>query len=83
MVAMYEQIANSLAVAIYGYICAGALFALVFVTVGVTRLDHEAGGSGPIFRAIIFPGAVALWPLLLVHWVRGQHEPPTQKDPHR
>jgi hypothetical protein len=80
---MFERIAIAIVFVVTGYMYAGALFAFAFVTFGVTQLDHEARGSGPIFRAIIFPGAVALWPLLLVRWVRGQHEPPTQRDPHR
>lgn len=80
---MFERIAILLVFAAKTYVYAGVLFALAFVIFGVTRLDHEARGSGSIFRAIIFPGTVALWPVLLVRWVRGQHEAPTQKDPHR
>jgi hypothetical protein len=65
------------------YAAIGSLFALAFVSAGITRVDAEAKGSGWGFRAIIFPGVVAFWPLLLSRWARGITEPPTQKDPHR
>jgi hypothetical protein len=82
-VAMYERISASIVVVVHLYIYLGAAFAFVFVIFGVSKLDHEAHGAGPLFRAIIFPGAVALWPVLLSRWIRGESEPPLQKDPHR
>jgi len=80
---MLETAAQLFVSALAIYVAAGTLFALVFVFIGVTRLDSEARGSGWGFRAIIFPGVVAFWPLLLSRWVRGVIEPPQQKDPHR
>jgi hypothetical protein len=50
------------------YFALGAAFALVFVTVGVQRLDPQAQGAGWGFRLLIFPGAAALWPLLALRW---------------
>ena len=44
------------------YLITGMVFALFFVTRGVDRIDPAAGGWA--FRLIIFPGAVALWPVL-------------------
>jgi hypothetical protein len=80
---MFERIAILMVFAVHTYMYVGAAFALAFVVFGVSRLDHEASDSGPIFRAVIFPGAVALWPVLLVRWIQGKHEAPVQKDPHR
>jgi hypothetical protein len=54
------------------YAAAGVAFAIPFVTLGVQRLDPVAKGSGAAFRLIILPGSAALWPLLLVRWVRGR-----------
>jgi hypothetical protein len=54
---------------IYGGL--GLLFALLFVTVGLVRVDPVARGSSPAFRVLIVPGVAALWPLLLVRWLRG------------
>jgi hypothetical protein len=51
-----------------GYAGVGALFAALFVTVGVVRVDPVAQGAGASFRLIIAPGVVLLWPWLLVRW---------------
>lgn len=51
------------------YIAVGVLFAIVFVSVGVSRVDPAAKG-GPIgFRLMILPGAAALWPMMLMKWL--------------
>jgi hypothetical protein len=47
----------------------GALFAIAFVTKGISRVDPVAKGSGAGFRLIVFPGTAALWPLLLLLWI--------------
>lgn len=52
-----------------GYLLAGLLFGLAFVTVGVSRLDPAARGTSPAFRLLILPGCVALWPVLAVRWL--------------
>jgi hypothetical protein len=79
----YEHFARVLTVALYGYVLLGVIFALAFVTVGVSRLDPDSRGSGAGFRLLIFPGAVAFWPLLLRRWIAGQTEPPPEGNPHR
>lgn len=52
-----------------GYLLAGLVFGLAFVTVGVGRIDPAARGTSVAFRVLILPGAVALWPFLAVKWV--------------
>jgi hypothetical protein len=54
------------------YALAGALFAVAFVTVGAAKLDPRAAGAGFGFRVVIFPGAAALWPWLLLRWLRNR-----------
>ncbi|MEO1129316.1 MAG: hypothetical protein AAFX05_06340 [Planctomycetota bacterium] len=54
-----------------GYAGLGLLFSLLFVTVGLVRVDPVARGSSPAFRILILPGVAALWPLLLARWLRG------------
>jgi len=66
-----------------GYAGAGALFALAFVAFGLNRLDSAALGAGWGFRLLIWPGAVAFWPLLAWRWLRGLQEPPTESTEHR
>ena len=48
------------------YLALGLLFAVAFVTVGVGRIDVGACGASVLFRLLILPGTVALWPLLAV-----------------
>lgn len=83
MAAMAERVSVFLAVALGLYALFGAFFALAFVTFGVQRVDPNAKGSGVVFRLLIFPGSIALWPLLLKRWVSGQVSPPDERNPHR
>ncbi len=80
---MYERFANLLVIAVYAYLAAGITVALAIVSIGFERIDAETKGAGLGFRLVVFPGVVALWPLLLKRMVTGGGEPPTQKDPHR
>ena len=80
---MYELSMNVLVVMIYLYVVVGSVVAIVILAFGLTRLDIETEQAGIGFRLIIFPGTVALWPLLLKRYLRGRGEPPVQKDPHR
>ena len=54
--------------AAYGLL--GVLFAIAFVSKGIQRLDPVAEHAPLGFRLIVIPGAAALWPLLLVRWLR-------------
>jgi hypothetical protein len=68
---MYEQIANAFVIALEGYVLLGAIFAIVFVSVGVNRIDPTARGAGIAFR------------LLISRWIGSVHEPPLERNPHR
>jgi len=57
---------------VYGAL--GVMFAIAFVTAGVDRIDPVAKTSTLGFRIMIFPGAAALWPLLLTRWIKGGGE---------
>jgi len=80
---MNERVATLLVGALYLYGVAGLFFAIAFVTTGVKRIDSQAIGSGVAFRVLIFPGAAALWPLLLRRWISRTGEPPEERNPHR
>ena len=80
---MYERVATLLVDTLYLYGIAGLIFAIPFVVTGVKRIDSQAIGSGVGFRVLIFPGAAALWPLLLRRWISGTAEPPEEGNPHR
>jgi hypothetical protein len=52
---------------IAAYFLPGALFAIAFVARGIDRIDATPKTIG--FRVIAFPGAIALWPVLLSRWI--------------
>lgn len=55
-----------------GYFAAGIVFALAFLALGLGRVD-AAARAGPLrFKLLIAPGVVALWPVMLVLWLRGK-----------
>ncbi len=80
---MFEDLVKAFVFAVEAYAVAGFVFAAIFVSVGVQRLDSEARGSGITFRLLIAPGAAAVWPMLLVRWIRGVTEPPVERNRHR
>lgn len=65
------------------YAGVGAVFALLFVTLGVRRLDPAARDAGPGFRLLLVPGAAAFWPLLARRWLGGVTGPPLERNAHR
>ena len=52
------------AVALYAIL--GAITALAFVSFGVTRVQPQPVSVGA--RILLFPGAAALWPCVLLRW---------------
>ena len=52
------------------YLLIGLLFAIPFVLRLVTQIDEAAQGTGWGFRLLIFPGTIALWPVLLKKWFK-------------
>lgn len=64
------------------YLSCGLAFAIPFVVVGVKRIDPHALHGSWGFRLLIFPGAMALWPLLLRRWMSGVHAPPEEVTAH-
>jgi hypothetical protein len=47
--------------------CIGALVALVFLTIGLERIDDDAQGAY-VFRPLLIPGILMIWPLVLWRW---------------
>lgn len=64
------------------YLAIGVLFALGFVLFGVKRIDPSAEKGTWGFRVLIFPGCVALWPVLIGRWAKGS-APPVERSAHR
>ena len=57
------------------YALVGAAFAPFFAWRGAARLDPTAHDGTWGFRLLLLPGALALWPILLVSWWRASWEP--------
>jgi hypothetical protein len=64
------MLAESFVFLLEAYLAIGALLALAFVTKGIGQVDPVAKGASAGARLILFPGAVALWPLVLNLWMR-------------
>jgi uncharacterized membrane protein len=45
----------------------GAVAALVFLIIGIDRIDEDAKGAY-IFRLLLVPGVIMIWPLVLWRW---------------
>ena len=69
--------------ALAAYLSCGFLFAVLFVLIGVKRIDPHAAHSSWGFRILIFPGTIFLWPLLARRWFSGASEPPEEYNAHR
>ncbi|MGI9407139.1 MAG: hypothetical protein ACR2O4_12285 [Hyphomicrobiaceae bacterium] len=46
----------------------GAVVALVFLTIGIDRIDENARSSY-IFRPLLVPGVLLIWPIVLWRWI--------------
>jgi hypothetical protein len=56
-------------IALYALI--GGIVSALFLLFGVTRIDHAAKGTGILFKLMVLPGLVALWPLVILRWLSG------------
>jgi len=61
------DIANALVFFAELYLWAGAAVAAAFLLWGVDRFDASARGAY-LFRLLVLPGVVGLWPLVLWRW---------------
>lgn len=65
------------------YLALGLLFAVLFVWRGAGKIDSSAKQATAGFRLMIFPGATALWPVLLWQWLRRGSHSPQERNAHR
>lgn len=45
----------------------GGAVALIFLTIGMDRIDEDARGAY-VFRPLLIPGVLLIWPLVLWRW---------------
>lgn len=60
---------SALAAVVVMWLAAGLLVGLPFLTFAVGRVVEGAAGSSLMFRLMMLPGAVLLWPVLLHRWL--------------
>ena len=75
--------AQFLVSALATYLACGVIFAAVFLWRWVGRLDPLAAHGTVGFRALVFPGVSALWPLFAMRLIRGANQPPDERTAHR
>ena len=62
------EIADALLTLAAIYIWIGIAVAVAFLAWGVDRIDPSARGAC-LFRILVAPGAVGLWPLVVARWL--------------
>ena len=61
----------SIFLAIFGiYLLLGALFSLVFLAKGISKVDSDTKGAGFFFKALLFPGMCFFWVFFLFKWLK-------------
>ena len=63
------DLAQALVIAMQTWGIIGGLVAAVFLSVGIDRIDEDARGAY-IFRPLLIPGVLVIWPLVLWRWWR-------------
>ncbi len=67
------QAAETLLFWVQTYALIRVLVAALFLCVGIGRISPEAKGSY-LFRLLILPGVVGLWPVVLWRWIELERE---------
>lgn len=62
------QTAETVLLYVQYYAMAGVVVAAAFLLFGIGRISPEASGSY-LFRLLVLPGVVGLWPLVLWRWI--------------
>jgi hypothetical protein len=66
---MIVDVARGALFAVATYLAIGSLVAVPFLIFGIGRVDPAAKAAPWTFRALVFPGVVAMWPLVVRRWL--------------
>jgi len=66
---MNAAFAQALLFTIAGYLAIGSILAVPLLAFGLGRIDPAAKTAPWTFRALVLPGVVALWPVLMRRWL--------------
>ena len=61
------DVAEALVLAMQVWGIVGAVVAALFLTIGIDRIDEDARGAY-VFRPLLIPGVLLIWPLVLWRW---------------
>lgn len=50
------------------YVLLGVLLGVAFISIGLGQVDHSIRGFNLLFRLLVLPGAILLWPLVSWRW---------------
>ncbi|HEX5171457.1 MAG TPA: hypothetical protein VFW11_19905 [Cyclobacteriaceae bacterium] len=56
------------------YLIGGVLFAIPFLFRWIVFVDESAGGTSWLFRLLLLPGCIVLWPVLLRKYIKARKE---------
>ena len=48
----------------------GAVFSIIFIWKGLSKVDDGSKGSSIWFKLLIFPGLCTFWPVFLTKWIK-------------
>lgn len=68
--AIVPLIGRAAVIGVGAYLLLGAIVGALVIVAGVGRFDSAARASKRSLRLLWWPGAAALWPVLLVKWLR-------------
>jgi hypothetical protein len=71
----FTRMASAVLYAFALYAAAGAVTALAFVSIGISQVVHPPVPATLGARLLWLPGAFALWPYILVRWVKARSRP--------
>ena len=76
------DIAQALVLGMQTWGIIGGLVAAVFLTIGMDRIDEDARGAY-IFRPLLIPGVMLIWPIVLWRWWQIETERAAWADRYR
>lgn len=73
---MFETVLNTIFILTAVYLSLGALLLYSFHTRVLPQMNSACRNTGILFRVLISPGLVTLWPVVLLAWWRQRHARP-------
>lgn len=67
-----EKIIAVLLLVIGVYFMLGLFFSAAFLTKGIAKVDASTHGASIGFKLLLVPGCTALWPVLLMKWLKSR-----------